>query len=239
MVNIASTLVLIRLLPPLRLGLPLWFLHHRRPISIALLSDLESRQSITATLSLQPSPVTAPAMPSLTKPKPTLQATAPATTFVNPSPSPCGRQGSDDGFNNAAANNCGSKCTTSGMSFAPDVAASCPAGYVYSFEGMGVAAGDLSRTGLRYYQDGSLHQDRDGKYLLGNHGRLFKSVNTDQTTDAGKYKAAVKKIDAAEVNKVCGEGFLKGQTTSGAFPSIAFRLSLPLVPLPPLLSCSK
>ncbi|KAI8852720.1 hypothetical protein BC829DRAFT_487399 [Chytridium lagenaria] len=203
------------------------------PISIALLSDLESRQS-TTTLSLQPSLAKAAidnncTAYSVRKSLPLSDADAKEIT---------------DGFNRAAAINCGSKCTTAGTQFATDVTTSCPAGYVYSFEGTGVAAADLVKDRIENVtKTGICTKTADGNYCLGNvMSALFKSVNTDQTPDAGKYKAAVcqeclrvwvnanytpiefnkNKIDAAEVNRVCGVGFLKGQPASGASPSVAF-----------------
>ncbi|KAI8852721.1 hypothetical protein BC829DRAFT_487400 [Chytridium lagenaria] len=214
------------------------------PISISIISNLEPRQSSSTPLT--PTSPTIPECESiLEKAKSAIDKACSSYTVSKPLPlSDSDSKSVVEGFNNAAASNCASSCTTAGVPFAEDVTKSCPADYVYSFEGTGIAAADLVKDRLNdQTKTGLCTKTADGNYCVGNvMAGLFSSVKTDKSTDDEKYKAAVcqecvrvwvnsnytplefnnRKIDADEVNKICGESFQKGLlAASSAYSPVA------------------
>ncbi|KAJ3198470.1 hypothetical protein HDU67_003504 [Dinochytrium kinnereticum] len=140
-----------------------------------------------------------------------------------------------NGLNAAAKSHCEDvKCQQAGMPFAADAAKACPANYIYSLTpGSGVKVDDITgdRTEI-YKKSGACTKDANNEYCAGPlMGNLFRSYTSSGDRDSGKYKSAVcsecmrrwvnsgsipitldkTTIDAAEVDRVCGVGFLKGE----------------------------
>ncbi|KAI8854628.1 hypothetical protein BC829DRAFT_412770 [Chytridium lagenaria] len=190
------------------------------PTSITLVKNLESRQSPS---SLPPTVPKIPACDEIAS-----KSSRPPIPLSDPDARVLAQA-----YTEFSKGTCSTACTQASVGFAPEVEKLCPRDYLYEVgfqQGANVTYLASDRT-KDIEKVGICLKSADGgncaAILMPN---LLKSVNKDRSIDANKYKYAVcsecmwkwvntnstpidfngKKMDASEVNRVCGEGFLKG-----------------------------